>query len=67
MALSQSERLKLIEAAVFSIGDTLTEAEALSLIASVFRGDPGTRINKQRLAELLNVVTPPRRRAKRIG
>lgn len=66
MKLTVAQRLKVIESAVFSVGDTITAAEALSLIGSLFRGDPGTRINKARLAELLNVVTPPRRPAKRL-
>ncbi len=66
MRMTQAQRLKLIEAAVYSVGDTITKDEALSLIAGLFRGDPGTRINKERLAELLNAVTVsrPRRRLK---
>jgi hypothetical protein len=65
--LTSAERLKLIESAVFSVGDTLTAAEALSLIGSLFRSDPGTRINRARFAELLAVVTPARRPPKRLG
>lgn len=67
MKLTSAQRLKLIESAVFSVGDTISAAEALSLIGSLFGSDPGRRINRAKLAELLAVVTAPRRPPKRLG
>jgi hypothetical protein len=62
--LTASEKLRLIQIAVFSVGDTLSASEALSLIASVFKEDPIVRIEPARLAELLNLVTPASRKAR---
>jgi hypothetical protein len=64
-SLTASEKLRLIQIAVFSVGDTLSASEALSLIASVFKEDPIVRIERSRLAELLNLVTPASRKARR--
>jgi hypothetical protein len=67
--LTAGEKLRVIQIAVFSANDTLSPSEALSLIASVFTEDPIVRIDRSRLAELLNLVTPARRKARprRIG
>jgi hypothetical protein len=59
--LNAGEKLELIRIAAFSAGDTLTATEAISLIASLFKEDPTVRIDRARLAELLNIVTPPSR------
>ena len=61
-ALTASEKLRVIEMAIYSSGDTLTPAEALQLIAAVFNKDPIRRINREFLAELLAFVTPPKAR-----
>jgi hypothetical protein len=61
-----TQKLEIIRAAVFSVGDTITAAEALALVGSLFAPvDPGTRINRERLAELLALVDPPRKRLRR--
>lgn len=60
-ALTPTEKLKLIHIAVFSVDDTISASEALSLIASVFKEDPITRIERSRLPELLAFVTPVKR------
>ncbi len=68
MKLTGANKLAIIRAAVFSVGDTLTAAEALALVGSLFPPvDPGTRINRERMAELLNAVERPRPRRKRLG
>ena len=63
--LTSSEKLELIRVAAFSAGDTLTATEAISLIASLFKEDPTVRIDRLRLAELLALVTPPSKKARR--
>jgi hypothetical protein len=64
--LTASRKLEFIRLAVYSADDTITQAQALSFIASLFAEDPRTRLNPAALPELLNLVTPsPRRRAQR--
>ena len=65
--LTAGKKLELIRLAVYSAGDTITPAEALSLIASLFAEDPGTRLNAATLPQLLNLVTPGRRRRAQRG
>lgn len=43
--LSATKRLELIRVAVYSVGDTLTAAEAIAFIAGFFSADPTWRIN----------------------
>lgn len=64
-SLTVAEKLHLIQVAVFSVDDTITAAEAISLIASVFKEDPVHRIDRTRLAELLAFVTPPKKGRRR--
>jgi hypothetical protein len=59
--LTAGKKLELIRLAIYSVDDTITSAQALSLIASLFDEDPGTRLNPDTLPELLNLVTPARR------
>jgi hypothetical protein len=58
--LTAGKKLELIRLAAYSAGDTITPAEALSVIASLFAEDPGTRLNPAMLPELLHLVTPTR-------
>lgn len=44
------------------VDDTITATEALSLIASVFDDHSPRRVLRDRLPELLNLVTPPGKR-----
>jgi hypothetical protein len=59
--LTQAQRLKLVQVTVFSIGDTITAEQGIALLCSLFE-DPINRIEASRFAELLNLITPPRRR-----
>lgn len=61
-ALTSKEKLALIHVAVSSVDDTITPAEALSLIASVFGGHSPRRVLRDRLPDLLNLVTPTGRK-----
>lgn len=67
--LTTTEKLRLIQLAAFSappsVNHTLTPSEALALIASLFKEDPIARIDRARLPELLELVTPPHRKPRR--
>lgn len=63
--LTVAKKLEIVRLAVYSSGDTITPAQALSLIAGLFAEDPKARIDPQRLPELLALVTPPRPRRRR--
>ena len=64
-ALTASEKMKLVHIAAFSAGDTISAEEAISLIASIFKEDPIRRIEPSKLPELLALVTPPNKKARR--
>lgn len=65
MRIAAAKKLHLVQLAVYSAGETITPAQALAFIASLFDGDPGTRLSQEMLTELLNIVTPPKRVKKR--
>jgi hypothetical protein len=56
--LTVSKKLELIEIAVHSVNDEITPHEALALIAAMFppAKPSDTRINRARLAELLDMI-----------
>jgi hypothetical protein len=62
MRIPAGKKLQLVQLAVYSAGDTITREQALAFISSLFAEDPGTRINAEMFAELLNLVTPSRPR-----
>jgi hypothetical protein len=63
--MTTKAKLGMIQTAIYSVGDTLTAAEALSLIGSLFHRDPIVRINPGQLAELKAAIDPPKRRVAR--
>ncbi len=65
--MTAGAKLRLVQLAAYSAGDTITPAQALAVIASVFP-DPGSRLNPATLPELLHAVTPTTpRRTRRIA
>ena len=62
--MNATQKLRLVQLAVYSAGDTITHAEAVALIGGLFTEDPGERLNPARLSELraLTAVQRPHRR-----
>lgn len=58
--LTAKRQLELVRIAVYSVGETITAAQAISLIAHIFDADPVRRINGAMLPTLQAMITESR-------